>query len=88
MPGSRGDGGAGGLGCRGVLGKKQVVEVGAMGDIGHVGGPSVRKHILRGYYMPVPVLYSGDPVNDSSKALPSFYLGAEGKAENRGLAQR
>lgn len=69
-------------------GRNNVAEVGAMGDIRHVGGPSVRKHTLHGCYMPVPVRYSGDTLNDSSKALPSFYLGAEGKADNRGIDQR
>ena len=34
-----------------------------------------------------PVLYSGDAVSGSNKALPSFYLGGAGKAGNSRVEQ-
>lgn len=65
-----------------------MAKVGATGGHQARSGTLIGEHGLRGRYMPVPVLYSGDTVNESSKALASFYLGAEGKADSRGVDQR
>ena len=71
--------------CRGRSG---VAEEGATGGRQARWGTLGQETRTPWLFYARPVLYSGDTVSESSKALPSFYLGAEGKADNRGIDQR
>lgn len=63
-------------------GGSSLAQMGAVGGhrarVGNFGRETRAKWLLPAG----PVLYSGDAVDKSSKALPSFHLGGAGKAGN------